>query len=106
MLHYYTNKLITTTLPHKYYRFTLLRFCTITLCTDTLVLYYTITLLQAREISVLQLQKKIAEGDSRMKQQQNLYEAVRSDRNIYSKKLIEDQVSSCVEIFRCMGWVL
>eukprot|EP00967_Tisochrysis_lutea_P136596 scaffold243875_cov32-Tisochrysis_lutea.AAC.2 len=46
---------------------------------------------KAREISVLQLQKKIAEGEARMKQQQNLYEAVRSDRNIYSKKLIEDQ---------------
>jgi len=46
---------------------------------------------KSREISVLQLQKKIAEGEARMKQQHNLYEAVRSDRNIYSKKLIEDQ---------------
>ena len=44
-----------------------------------------------REISVLQLQKKIAEGEARLKQQQNLYEAVRSDRNLYAKNLIESQ---------------
>lgn len=41
---------------------------------------------------MLQLQKRIAEGEAKMKQQQNLYEAVRSDRNIYSKSLIESQV--------------
>ena len=46
---------------------------------------------KAREITVLQLQKKIAEGESKLKQQQNLYEAVRSDRNLYSKNLIESQ---------------
>ena len=46
---------------------------------------------KAREISVLQLQKKIAEGEAKLKQQQNLYEAVRSDRNLYSKNLIESQ---------------
>ena len=44
-----------------------------------------------REIAVLQLQKKIAEGESKLKQQQNLYEAVRSDRNLYAKNLIESQ---------------
>merc|ERR1719198_941628 len=44
-----------------------------------------------REISVLQLQKRIAEGEAKLKQQQNLYEAVRSDRNLYSKNLIESQ---------------
>ena len=40
---------------------------------------------------MLQLQKKIAEGEARLKQQQNLYEAVRSDRNLYAKNLIESQ---------------
>ena len=44
-----------------------------------------------REINVLQLQKKIAEGEAKLKQQQNLYEAVRSDRNLYAKNLIESQ---------------
>ena len=40
---------------------------------------------------MLQLQKKIAEGESKLKQQQNLYEAVRSDRNLYAKNQIEAQ---------------
>eukprot|EP00873_Tetraselmis_striata_P013169 jgi/Tetstr1/433433/TSEL_022707.t1 len=44
-----------------------------------------------REMAIIDLQKKIAEGDNRLKQQQNLYEAVRSDRNLYSKNLIEAQ---------------
>lgn len=44
-----------------------------------------------REVVVQDLQKKLVEGDSRMKQQQNLYEAVRSDRNMYSKNLVEAQ---------------
>ena len=44
-----------------------------------------------REMTILDLQKKISEGDTKLKQQQNLYEAVRSDRNLYSKSLIESQ---------------
>merc|ERR1711865_1022819 len=44
-----------------------------------------------KEMQILDLQKKIAEGDTKLKQQQNLYEAVRSDRNLYSKNLIESQ---------------
>ena len=47
-----------------------------------------------REMNILDLQKKIAEGDAKLKQQQALYEAVRSDRNLYSKNLIESQVRS------------
>ena len=30
-------------------------------------------------MTILDLQKKISEGDTKLKQQQNLYEAVRSD---------------------------
>ena len=37
------------------------------------------------------LQKKNFEAEAKLKQQQNLYEAVRSDRNLYSKNLIEAQ---------------
>ena len=44
-----------------------------------------------REMTMVDLQKKISEGDARLKQQQSLYEAVRSDRNLYSKNLIESQ---------------
>lgn len=42
-------------------------------------------------VQVSHLQRKIAAAMARLKQQQNLYEAVRSDRNIYSKNLIETQ---------------
>lgn len=42
---------------------------------------------------VADLQKSIAAAVGRLKQQQNLYEAVRSDRNVYSKNLIETQAS-------------
>jgi len=34
---------------------------------------------------------QIVEGETRVKQQQNLYEAVRADRNLYSKNLIQAQ---------------
>jgi hypothetical protein len=44
-----------------------------------------------REMAIIDLQKKIAEAETKFKQQQNLYEAVRVDRNMYSKKLIESQ---------------
>lgn len=75
---------------------------------------------KAKQMTVMDLQKKITEGEARLKQQQvrrvakssllcffflsffwyiclpislvqNLYEAVRSDRNLYSKHLIEAQ---------------
>jgi hypothetical protein len=35
--------------------------------------------------------RQIAEGEAGLRQQQNLYEAVRSDRNLYSKNLIAAQ---------------
>ena len=38
---------------------------------------------------IAELQKKNIEAEAKLKQQQNLYEAVRSDRNLYSKNLIE-----------------
>ena len=34
---------------------------------------------------------QIVEGETRLKQQQSLYEAVRADRNLYSKNLIQAQ---------------
>ena len=44
-----------------------------------------------REMTIMDLQKKISEGEARLRQQQNLYEAVRSDRNLYAKNQIEAQ---------------
>ena len=46
-----------------------------------------------REMQIFDYKKKIAEAETKLKQQQNLYEAVRSDRNLYSKNLIESQAS-------------
>ncbi|CAM9861031.1 unnamed protein product [Ascophyllum nodosum] len=42
---------------------------------------------------IANLQKEKAATVTRLKQQQNLYEAVRSDRNVHSKNLIETQAS-------------
>jgi hypothetical protein len=47
---------------------------------------------KVREMQIFDYKKKIAEADTKLRQQQNLYEAVRSDRNLYSKNLIESQV--------------
>ncbi|KAJ7325178.1 hypothetical protein JRQ81_018198 [Phrynocephalus forsythii] len=43
------------------------------------------------EMQIFDYKKKIAESESKLKHQQGLYEAVRSDRNLYSKNLIEAQ---------------
>ncbi|CAH8481840.1 unnamed protein product [Dicrocoelium dendriticum] len=47
--------------------------------------------LKYREMQIFEYKKRIAEAETKLKQQQNLYEAVRSDRNLYSKNLIEAQ---------------
>jgi chromosome segregation ATPase len=58
-----------------------------------------------REMKMMDLQKRIVEGDTRLKQQQNLYEAVRSDRNLYSKNLIEahDEIAEMKRKFKIMN---
>ncbi|GMH58573.1 hypothetical protein TL16_g02641 [Triparma laevis f. inornata] len=50
-------------------------------------------------------QKKIAEGEMKLKQQQQLYESVRSDRNLYSKNLIEsqDEIAEMKRKFKIMN---
>ena len=47
---------------------------------------------------------QIGEGDTRLKQQQNLYEAVRADRNLYSKNLIQaqDEIQEMKRKFKIM----
>ena len=46
-----------------------------------------------------------AEGEAKLKQQQNLYEAVRPDRNLYSKQLIEsqDEIAEMKRKFKIMN---
>lgn len=46
---------------------------------------------KVREVALVEQQKRISDGEARLKQQQALYEAVRADRNMYSKSLIEAQ---------------
>jgi hypothetical protein len=50
-----------------------------------------------REVQIVEMQKKVQDGEARLRQQQSLYEAVRADRNSYSKNLIAAQVG--------WGWV-
>uniref|UniRef100_A0A8D0GWV4 Cilia and flagella associated protein 58 n=1 Tax=Sphenodon punctatus TaxID=8508 RepID=A0A8D0GWV4_SPHPU len=49
--------------------------------------------IKVREMQIFDYKKKLAEAETKLKQQQNLYEAVRSDRNLYSKNLIEAQIT-------------
>ena len=44
-----------------------------------------------KEMQITDMSKKVTESEQKLKQQQQLYEAVRSDRNLYSKNLIESQ---------------
>jgi chromosome segregation ATPase len=57
---------------------------------------------------ITKLQKKNAEAEARLKQQQNLYEAVRSDRNLYSKNLLEavDEISELRFKFRRLTYTI
>jgi hypothetical protein len=50
------------------------------------------------------LQKKNQEQEARLKQQLNLYEAVRSDRNLYSKNLLEaeEEIAELKQKFKRM----
>ena len=47
--------------------------------------------LKLRDVTITELRKKVSDGEAKHTQQQHLYESVRSDRNHYSKNLIEAQ---------------
>ena len=61
--------------------------------------------LKLREISISELNKRVNEWELKLKQQQQLYEAVRSDRNHYSKTLLEsqDEIAELRKKFKIMG---
>ena len=68
--------------------------------------YYTeLEELKLQELQVKELQKKIAEDTAKLKQKQNLYEVVRSDRNLYSKQLadLQSDISALKTTFRQMN---
>ena len=50
---------------------------------------------------IVELKKETVENESKLKQQQSLYETVRAERNLYSKSLIEqtDQVADLKKKF-------
>lgn len=53
--------------------------------------YQTVEELKIKNSIIDELQKKNIDLENKLKHQQNLYEAVRSDRNLYSKNLLEAQ---------------
>lgn len=61
--------------------------------------------LKLQEMQIKELQKKIMEDQAKLKHKQNLYEAVRSDRNLYSKQLIDcqDEIGTLKRKFRGMN---
>lgn len=58
-----------------------------------------------RDVQITELNRRIADWESKLRQQQALYESVRSDRNHYSKGLIEaqDEIAELRKKFKIMG---
>ena len=58
-----------------------------------------------REMAIVDLQKSIADGNAKLKAQQSMYEAVRTDRNMYSKNLLEaqDEIAEMKRKFKIMN---
>ncbi|GBG34684.1 Cilia- and flagella-associated protein 58 [Hondaea fermentalgiana] len=61
--------------------------------------------IKLKEMQMGEMQKKVVESENKLKQQQQLYEAVRSDRNLYSKNLIEsqDEIAEMKRKFKIMN---
>lgn len=71
--------------------------------------YYTaLEELKLQELQIQELQKKMHDDQSKLKTKQNLYEAVRSDRNLYSKQLVESQdaINELKRRFRAMNHMI
>lgn len=47
---------------------------------------------EVREMEIFDWRKKVTEAECKLKQHENLLESVVSERNLYSKNLIETQV--------------
>ena len=57
------------------------------------------------ELGNVDLLTQIADGEVKLKTQQNLYEGVRADRNVYSKNLVaaQDEISEMRRKFKIMN---
>jgi len=60
--------------------------------------------LRGREVQMAQLKRSIADVRAKWAQQKNLYEAVRTDKNLYSKNLVEslEEISEMRKKFKVM----
>lgn len=52
--------------------------------------------IEVKEMEIFDSRKKVTEAECKLKQQENLLESVVSERNLYSRNLIEAQVGSSV----------
>jgi chromosome segregation ATPase len=61
--------------------------------------------LKLKDIQIAELKKRLTDWENKLKQQQQLYEAVRADRNHYSKGLLEsqDEIAELRKKFKIMG---
>lgn len=61
--------------------------------------------MKLKDIQIEELKKRVTEWESKLKQQQQLYEAVRADRNHYSKGLLEsqDEIAELRKKFKILG---
>jgi chromosome segregation ATPase len=71
--------------------------------------YYTsLEELKLQEMQVHELNKKIIHDQMKLKQKQSLYESVRSDRNLFSKQLLDsqDEISTLKKKFKSMNHLI
>lgn len=71
--------------------------------------YYTaLEEVKLQDMQIKELQNKINEENSKLKHKQNLYEAVRSDRNLYSKQLVQvqEEIKGFKHKFRTMNHLI
>ncbi|CAG2063769.1 unnamed protein product [Timema podura] len=61
--------------------------------------------IKLKQVSIFDYKKKLAEAMTKYKLQQNLFEMVRSDRNTFSKNLLEaqDEISELKQKLKVMG---
>ena len=71
--------------------------------------YYTaLEEVKLQDLQIKELQSKISEEQHKLKHKQNLYEAVRSDRNLYSKQLVQvqEEITGFKRKFRTMNHLI
>lgn len=69
--------------------------------------YYTsLEELKLQDVQIYELQKKIADDTTKLRHKQNTYESIRSDRNLFSKQLIDsqDNINSLKKTFKVINY--